>query len=85
MRLARRRDATTWSEIYHQNYPRVYAYIYGHLGLKEESEDLAAQVFLEAMQGIESYRDIAEAEARTAADRASGRSASTPDNKRGPE
>jgi RNA polymerase sigma-70 factor (ECF subfamily) len=56
--LARQRDAATWSEIYVQNYTRVYSYVYGYLGLKEESEDLAAQVFLEAMQSIESYRDM---------------------------
>lgn len=55
--LARRRDAATWSEIYVQHYTRIFRYIYGSLGSKEESEDLAAQVFLEAIQSIDSYRD----------------------------
>jgi RNA polymerase sigma-70 factor, ECF subfamily len=55
--MARRRDAGTWSEIYVRHYAQVYRYIYGYLGLKEESEDLAAQVFLEAIQSIDSYRD----------------------------
>ncbi|HEU0073191.1 MAG TPA: sigma-70 family RNA polymerase sigma factor [Dehalococcoidia bacterium] len=55
--LARQRDAATWSEIYVQHYTRVYRYIYGYLGSKEEAEDLAAQVFLEAIQNIDSYHD----------------------------
>ena len=58
VQLARQRDAATWSEIYVQNYTRVYGYAYGYLGLKEDAEDLAAQVFVEAMQSIDSYRDM---------------------------
>jgi RNA polymerase sigma-70 factor (ECF subfamily) len=55
---ARQRDSSAWSEIYAQNYLTVYKYIYGRLGRKEEAEDLAAQVFLEAMQSIDAYRDM---------------------------
>lgn len=55
--LARQRDSATWSEIYVQHYTRLYRYIYGYLGSKEEAEDLAAQVFLEAIQSIDSYHD----------------------------
>jgi RNA polymerase sigma-70 factor (ECF subfamily) len=55
--LARQRDSAAWSEIYSQNYTRVYRYLFGRLGHKELAEDLAAQVFLEALQSIDSYRD----------------------------
>jgi RNA polymerase sigma-70 factor (ECF subfamily) len=55
--LARQRDSAAWSEIYSQNYTPVYRYIFGRIGRKELAEDLAAQVFLEALQSIDSYRD----------------------------
>lgn len=55
---AKQRDSAAWSEIYSQNYLSVYKYIYGRLGRKEEAEDLAAQVFLEAMQSIDAYKDM---------------------------
>ena len=57
VQLARQRDSAAWSEIYTQNYAPVYRYIFGRLGRKELAEDLAAQVFLEALQSIDSYRD----------------------------
>jgi RNA polymerase sigma-70 factor (ECF subfamily) len=55
--LARQRDSAAWSEIYSQNHTPVYRYIFGRIGRKELAEDLAAQVFLEALQSIDSYRD----------------------------
>ena len=55
--IARQRDAGTWSEIYVRHYARVYRYVYGYVGSREESEDLAAQVFLEALQSIDSFRE----------------------------
>jgi RNA polymerase sigma-70 factor (ECF subfamily) len=55
--LARQRDSAAWSEIYSQNYTPIYRYLFGRLGRKELAEDLAAQVFLEALQSIDSYRD----------------------------
>lgn len=58
VKLARRRDAAAWSEIYSQNHLQIYRYIYGRLGSREEAEDLTAQVFLEALQNIDAYRDM---------------------------
>ena len=55
---AKQRDATAWSELYSQNYSPVYKYLYGKLGSKEQAEDLAAQVFLEALQNIDNYREM---------------------------
>jgi RNA polymerase sigma-70 factor (ECF subfamily) len=57
VQLAKQRDSAAWSEIYSQNYAPVYRYIFGRLGRKEMAEDLAAQVFLEALQSIDSYHD----------------------------
>jgi RNA polymerase sigma-70 factor (ECF subfamily) len=57
VKLAKQRDSTTWSEIYSQYYEPVYRYVFGRLGRKELAEDLVAQVFLEALQSIDSYKD----------------------------
>jgi RNA polymerase sigma-70 factor (ECF subfamily) len=56
--LAKQRDSATWSSIYSQHYDAVYRYLYGRLGRREEAEDLAAQVFLEALQSIDSFVDM---------------------------
>jgi RNA polymerase sigma-70 factor, ECF subfamily len=56
--LAKQRDSATWSSIFSEHYDVVYRYIFGRLGRKEESEDLASQVFLEALQGIDSFTDM---------------------------
>lgn len=55
---AKQRDSAAWSTIYAENYDAVYRYIYGRLGRREEAEDLASQVFLEALQCIDSYKDM---------------------------
>ncbi len=57
VRLAKQRDSVAWSEIYSQHYEAVYKYMVGRLGRKEVAEDLAAQVFLEALQSIDTYKD----------------------------
>ena len=56
--LAKQRDSAAWSSIYSENYDAVYRYIYGRLGRREEAEDLASQVFLEALQSIDSFKDM---------------------------
>ena len=56
--LAKQRDSATWSSIYSQQYDTMYRYIYGRLGRREEAEDLASQVFLEALQSIDSFVDM---------------------------
>ena len=55
--MAKQRDAAAWSSLYSQHHDAVYRYIYGRLGQKEEAEDLASQVFLEALQSIDSFND----------------------------
>jgi RNA polymerase sigma-70 factor (ECF subfamily) len=57
VRLAKQHDPAAWSAIYSENYVYVYRYVLAKLGRKEEAEDLTSQVFLEAMQGIGSYKD----------------------------
>jgi RNA polymerase sigma-70 factor (ECF subfamily) len=55
---AKQRDSAAWSSIYSEHYDAIYRYVFGRLGRKEESEDLASQVFLEALQNIDSFRDM---------------------------
>jgi RNA polymerase sigma-70 factor (ECF subfamily) len=55
--LAKQRDSAAWSSIYSQHYDSIFRYVYGRLGRREEAEDLAAQVFLEALQHIDSFVD----------------------------
>jgi len=50
-------DSGAWSEIYLKHYDAIYRYLFGRLGRKEEAEDLASQVFLEALKSIASYKD----------------------------
>ena len=57
VRFARQRDRATWSAIYTCHYPDIYRYVYGRLGPEGDAEDIASQVFLEALQSIDSYRD----------------------------
>ena len=56
--LAKQRDAAAWSAIYSEHYDSMYRYLYSRLGKKEEAEDLASQVFLEALQAIDSFVDM---------------------------
>lgn len=54
--LAKRADALVWSAWYDRYYGPLYRYAYARLGLQEEAEDVAAQVFVQAIAKIESYR-----------------------------
>jgi RNA polymerase sigma-70 factor (ECF subfamily) len=55
---AKQRDTAAWSTIYSEHYDSVYRYIYGRLGKKDEAEDLSSQVFLEALQSIDSFKSM---------------------------
>jgi RNA polymerase sigma-70 factor (ECF subfamily) len=57
VKLAKQRDSAAWSTIYAQHYDSVFRYLFGRIGRKEEAEDLASQVFLEALRSIDSYAD----------------------------
>lgn len=50
-------DSEAWSTIYQRYYPKVYAYIYRRLETftRQEAEDVAANVFLRAVEGIGSF------------------------------
>lgn len=56
VRLAKARDQLIWSALYDNHYDTVYRYAYARLRNREEAEDVAAQVFLNALRGIDSYR-----------------------------
>ena len=52
---AKANDADAWSEIYNLYYRPVFRYFLGRIGDKTACEDLTAQVFLEAVKGIDSF------------------------------
>jgi RNA polymerase sigma-70 factor (ECF subfamily) len=54
--LARQGDAVAFGEIYERHVSLVYRYAYTLLGNKSEAEDLAAETFLRALEGIRRYR-----------------------------
>jgi len=58
IRRVKDRDEDAWSELYDLYYPSLYRYAFARLRSREEAEDIAAQVFLEALRGIDrfSYR-----------------------------
>ena len=49
------RDEEAWSELYDLHYASLYRYAFARLRSREEAEDIASQVFLEALRGIDSY------------------------------
>ena len=52
---ARRLSDEAWAEIYRRHVQQVYAYIYYRLGDQHTAEDLAADVFVKALAGINGY------------------------------
>lgn len=48
-------DSEAWAQIYRQHYPKIYAYLRHRLGDIDLAEDIAATVFLHAVEGIESF------------------------------
>ena len=45
-----------WAQIYDEHYPKMYSYCYLRTGDRAASEDLASDVFVEALRGIGRYR-----------------------------
>jgi RNA polymerase sigma-70 factor (ECF subfamily) len=45
-----------WAEIYDQYYPKIVGYCYHRTSDRSASEDLASEVFLEALRGIRRYQ-----------------------------
>jgi RNA polymerase sigma-70 factor (ECF subfamily) len=55
VRRARRQDPAAFTELYDLHHRRVYTYIYFRVGGQELAEDLTADVFLRALQAIDSF------------------------------
>ena len=49
---AKELDSEIWTELYHRYYPRIYGYLYYKLEDINTAEDIAADVFLRAVDGI---------------------------------
>lgn len=55
VRQARERSAEAWSAIYEANYGKLYRYCYARCGNEAIAAELAASVFLEALEGIDRF------------------------------
>jgi RNA polymerase sigma-70 factor (ECF subfamily) len=53
---ARALEEDAWATIYDRHYRQIYSYAYHRIGDRDAAEDLAAEVFAEAVAGIRSYR-----------------------------
>ncbi len=56
IRRAQQLDQTALTQIYEENFDRIYRYIALKIGDRTEAEDLTQQVFLNALQSISSYK-----------------------------
>ena len=50
-------DAEAFAVLYQRYLTPVYRYLYRRLGNEKDAEDLTAQVFLEALEGLTAYRE----------------------------
>jgi len=57
LRRARRNDSEAWSQIYDLYYPRIYAFMLARIRDGMLAEDLAADVFVNALRGIDTYEE----------------------------
>ena len=53
----RNRDGLAWSRLFEREHPFVYRLALAQVGDRAAAEDIAGQVFLEALEGIARYRD----------------------------
>lgn len=54
---AARHEARAFAAIYRRYVDNVYRYGYSRVGSQADAEDLTAQVFLDALQGLNGYRE----------------------------
>ena len=54
---AARSNSTAFGELYRRYVVRVYRYLYSHVGVSEAAEDLTAQVFCAAWEGMAHYQE----------------------------
>ena len=55
VRLAKARSPQAWTQIYETNHGKLFRYLRARVGDREVAEDLTAEVFLEALKGIDAY------------------------------
>lgn len=51
------REAAAWGELFEQEYPLVYRTVLSRTGNPAAAEDVASQVFVEAIEGIGRFQD----------------------------
>ncbi|MDD5339119.1 MAG: sigma factor, partial [Dehalococcoidales bacterium] len=56
IRRAQDGDQVALTQIYEENFDRIYRYISIKIGDRTEAEDMTQQVFLHAIKAISSYR-----------------------------
>src|SRR5579863_5377035 len=52
---AAQRDPSCFADLYEENFYRVYAYVARRVGNRHQAEDLTADVFREALAGIQKF------------------------------
>ena len=55
IRRAQQRDQVALTQLYEENFDKIYRYIVFKIGDRTEAEDMTQQVFLNAIQSISSY------------------------------
>ena len=56
VRRAQQRDPVALTQLYEENFDKIYRYIVLKIGDRTEAEDMTQQVFLNALKSISSYR-----------------------------
>ncbi len=56
IRRAQQRDPMALTQLYEENFDKIYRYIVLKIGDRTEAEDMTQQVFLNALKSISSYR-----------------------------
>ena len=56
IRRVQQRDQEAFTQLYEQHFTRIYRYVALRIGDKMEAEDMAQQVFLNALQSISSFK-----------------------------
>jgi RNA polymerase sigma-70 factor (ECF subfamily) len=56
IRRAQQRDQVALSQLYEENFDKIYRYIVIKIGDRTEAEDMTQQVFLNAIKSISSYK-----------------------------
>lgn len=54
---AARRDLAAFGTLYRRHVAPIYRYLYSRAGNAADAQDLTAQVFVEALQGLDRYRE----------------------------